>query len=131
MFKRPILEVKLIFFSQIIPRLYYRKNFRNWWIHRNNCDFVKGVFLYPIKIGCQTVFKQNKRQFYMHIMEGYETNEIQPGYRCTSSSKYNNIESTPNIAIISLYQKLFSNTKTRFSRPLILGWNDENLLEMS
>ena len=67
----------------------------------------------------------------MHITEGHETNEIQPGYRCTSGSKYSDIESTPSVAITSLYQRLFSNTKTRFSGPLILGWDDENLLEMS
>ncbi|RHZ82504.1 hypothetical protein Glove_109g387 [Diversispora epigaea] len=74
-----------------------------------------GAFLYPIRIGWQTVFEQNKRQFYMHITEGHETNETQPGYRCTSGSKY---------TITSLYQRLFRT-------PLILGWDNEELLETS
>ncbi|CAG8584350.1 1212_t:CDS:2 [Diversispora eburnea] len=95
-----------------------------------NCDFVTGTFLYPIRVGWQTVFKQNKRQFYMHITEGHETNETQPGYRCTSGSKYSDIESTPSVAITSLY-KTFFNTKTRFSVSLILGWDGEKLLEIS
>ncbi|RHZ63157.1 hypothetical protein Glove_332g31 [Diversispora epigaea] len=123
MSKRPILE--------IIPRLHYGKNSHDWWIHRNNYDFVKGIFLYPIRVGWQIIFEENNRQFYMHITEGHETSEIQPGYRCTSGSKYSDIESIPSVAITSLYQRLFPNIKTRFSGPLILGWNDEKLLERS
>ncbi|RHZ49726.1 hypothetical protein Glove_515g4 [Diversispora epigaea] len=44
---------------------------------------------------------------------------------------YSDIESISSVAITSLYQRLFSNTKTRFSGPLILGWDNEKLLETS
>ncbi|CAG8588923.1 2929_t:CDS:2 [Diversispora eburnea] len=57
----------------------------------------------------------------MHITEGYGFSETQPGYRCTSRSKYSDIESTPSVGITSLYQRLFSNTKTRFSAKAVVG----------
>ncbi|CAG8786522.1 21980_t:CDS:1, partial [Gigaspora rosea] len=46
---------------------------------------------------------------------GHELSEIEPEYRSQSGSKYSKIESTPSLAITSLYQKLFSNSKTKFS----------------
>ncbi|CAG8744035.1 35909_t:CDS:2 [Gigaspora margarita] len=65
----------------------------------------------------------------MHITEGYELSKIKPGYRSQSGSKYSKIESTSSLAIMSLYQKLFSNSKTKFSGPYILGWDKNKLLE--
>ncbi|CAG8448960.1 336_t:CDS:10 [Scutellospora calospora] len=46
----------------------------------------KGVFLYPIQISWQTVFEQNNRRFYMHIIEGNELNEMELGYRRIGSN---------------------------------------------
>ncbi|CAG8779578.1 38035_t:CDS:1 [Gigaspora margarita] len=67
----------------------------------------------------------------MHITEGHELNKIEPGYRSQSDSKYSKIESTPSLAIMSLYQKLFSNSNPKFSGPYILGWDENKLLEAS
>ncbi|RIB22475.1 hypothetical protein C2G38_2173859 [Gigaspora rosea] len=89
-----------------------------------------GIFLYPIRIGWQTVFEQNNKRFYMHIT-GHESSEAEPEYRSQSGSNYSNIEATSSLAITSLYHKLFSNSKTKFSGPYILGWDDSELLELS
>ncbi|CAG8776755.1 45766_t:CDS:2 [Gigaspora margarita] len=98
---------------------------------RNNSSVEEGVFLFPIRVGWQTVFEQNNRRFYIHITEGHELSEIEPGYRNQSGSKYSKIESTPSLAIMSLYQKLFSNSKTKFFGPYILKWDKNELLEAS
>ena len=67
----------------------------------------------------------------MHITEGNESSEILPGYICHSGSKFSDIETAPSCAITSLYQRFFPNSKTRFSGPLVLGWDDNELLEAS
>ncbi|CAG8522053.1 14985_t:CDS:2, partial [Gigaspora rosea] len=84
MSKRPHLSIKLISLGQIMP----------------------SIFLYPIRIGWQTVFEQNNKWFYMHITEGHESSETEPGYRSQSGSNYSNIEATPR-------------------------WDDSELLELS
>lgn len=54
----------------------------------------------------------------MHITEGNEESKILPGYRCHSGSKFSDIgdiETAPSYAITSLYQRIFSNSKTKIS----------------
>ncbi|CAG8719201.1 19026_t:CDS:2, partial [Gigaspora rosea] len=77
MSKRPHLSIKLISLGQIMP----------------------SIFLYPIRIGWQTVFEQNNKRFYMHITEGHESSETEPGYRSQLGSNYSNIEVTSSLAI--------------------------------
>jgi hypothetical protein len=97
----------------------------------DSSDLENGTLLYPIRVGWQTVVEQNNRHFYMHITEGNESSEILPGYRCHSGSKFSDIETAPSYAITSLYQRFFPDSKTKFSGPLVLGWDDNELLEVS
>ena len=70
---------------------------------RGDSKLEEGVFLYPIRVGWETVIEQNKRYFYMRITEGNENSEILPGYRCQSGSKFSDVETAPSYAITSLY----------------------------
>ncbi|CAG8687233.1 15583_t:CDS:1, partial [Dentiscutata heterogama] len=78
MSKRLYLSVKLISLGQIIPSLHYGTNSHYWWRVKNDSLIKEGVFLYPIRIGWQTLFEQNNKCFYMHITEGHEHNKIEP-----------------------------------------------------
>ncbi|PKY61570.1 hypothetical protein RhiirA4_486726 [Rhizophagus irregularis] len=129
--KRPILDVKLVSVGQIVPRLHYGEYSREWWIMRGNINPEEGALLYPIRVGWQTVIEQNNRCFYMHITEGNENNEILPGYRCHSGSKFSDIETAPSYAITSLYQRIYPDSKTKFSGPFVLGWDNNEFLEVS
>ncbi|CAG8458528.1 6386_t:CDS:10 [Scutellospora calospora] len=131
MSKRPYLSVKLISLGQIIPNIHYGTNSHYWWRVKNDSLIEEGIFLYPVRIGWQTLFEQNNKRFYMHITEGHKHNEIEPGYRCQTGSNYSSIEITSSLAVISLYQKLFPSSKTKFSGPYVLGWDDDELLELS
>ncbi|CAG8480457.1 3967_t:CDS:2 [Funneliformis mosseae] len=109
--KQPILDIKLVSIGQIVSKLHYRVNSREWWIMRSDSsDLENGTLLYPIR---------------------NEISEILPGYRCHSGSKFSDIETALSYAITSLYQQLFSNSKIKFSRPLVLGWDDNELLKAS
>jgi len=129
--KQPKLDIKLVSIGQIVPRLHYGANSREWWIMRGDSKLEDGVFLYPIRVGWETVIEQNNRYFYMHITEGNENSEILPGYRCQSGGKFSDVETAPSYAITSLYQRIFSNSKTKFSGPLVLSWDNNELLEAS
>ncbi|CAG8568067.1 2372_t:CDS:2 [Gigaspora rosea] len=129
MSKRPKLEVKLISLGQIIPQLHYGVYFRDWWTIRE--DYNEETLLFPIRVGWQTTFIQNDRKFYVHITEGNELNEKQPGFRCNPGSKFSDIKETSSAAITSLYNRLFSNSNTRFFGPYILGWDNKDLLDAS
>jgi len=131
MSKRPTFGVKLVSVGQILPRLHYGVNSREWWIMRGDSNPENGTLLYPIRVGWQTVIQQNDRHFYMHITEGNEDSEVLPGYRCHSGSKFSDIEMAPSYAITSLYQRIFPDSKTKFSGPLVLGWDNNELLEAS
>jgi hypothetical protein len=82
-------------------------------------------------VGWQTVIEQNNKHFYMHITEGNENSEIQPGYRCHSGSKFSDIEAAPSYAITSLYKRIFPDSMTKFSGPFVLGWDNNEFLEAS
>ncbi|CAG8507840.1 12872_t:CDS:2, partial [Gigaspora margarita] len=55
-------------------------------------DYNEETLLFPICVGWQTTFIQNNKKFYMHITEGNELNEKQPGFRYNSGSKFSDIK---------------------------------------
>ncbi|CAG8721344.1 21483_t:CDS:2, partial [Racocetra persica] len=119
MSKHPKLEIELVSFGQIVPQLHYSVYFRYWWTIREDYS-NKEILLFPIHVGWQTVFTQNNKKFYMHITEGNEYDEKQPGFRYHSGSKFSDIKETSSVAITSLYNQLFSNSNTKFSGPYVL-----------
>ena len=131
MSKRPQLNVKLISLGAIISRLHYGVNICKWWTTRSEKDFEKGVYLYPIRVGWQTVLEINNKYFYTQVLEGNEKYENQPGYRCQAGLKFSDVEEAPSFAITSLYRRICQNNKIKFSGPQVLGWDDPCMLEQS
>ncbi|CAH1766189.1 13749_t:CDS:2, partial [Entrophospora sp. SA101] len=91
----------------------------------------EGALLYPRRVGWETSIEQNGRQYYTCITEGNETSNLLPGYRCRSGCKFSDIEEAPSNAITSLYKRLNPNSNTNFSGPLVLGWDNKEILEAS
>ena len=131
MSKRPSLNVKLISCGAIIPRLHYGVDICKWWTTRGEKDLEDGVYLYPIRVGWQTVLEINNKYFYTQVLEGNEKHENQPGYRCQVGLKLSDIEEASSPAITSLYKRVCQNNSTKFSGPQVLGWDDSNILEQS
>ncbi|CAJ0832054.1 12589_t:CDS:2 [Entrophospora sp. SA101] len=91
----------------------------------------EGALLYPRRVDWETSIEQNGRQYYTCITEGNENSNLLPGYRCHSGCKFSDIEEAPSNAITSLYKRLNPNSNTNFSGPLVLGWDNEEILEDS
>ncbi|CAG8755328.1 13926_t:CDS:1, partial [Dentiscutata erythropus] len=129
--KRPQLNIKLISLGAIIPRLHYGIDICNWWTTWGEKDLEKGVYLYPIRVGWQTVLEINNKNFYTQVLEGNEKHEHYSGYRCQVGLKFSDIEEAPSPAITSLYRRVCQNNNTNFSGPQVLGWDDPYMLEQS
>jgi hypothetical protein len=107
MSKRPQLNVELISLDAIIPRLHYGVDICKWWTTRGEKILEKGVHLYPIHVGWQTVLEINNKYFYTQVLEGNEKQESQPGYRYQVGLKFSDIEEAPSPAITSLYRRVY------------------------
>ena len=65
----------------------------------------------------------NKTEFIIRIVK--QENNSQPGYICETEEAAI-VYSTPSAAINKTYKKLF-NTQTRYSGPLVMGFDDEKI----
>nr|CAG8640467.1 12107_t:CDS:2 [Entrophospora candida] len=131
MSKRPNLIVNLVSIGHIASHLHYGINSKEWWNVKNDSDPKIGALLYPKRVGWETYIEQNNRKFYLQITERDENGEILPGYRCRSENEISNIETSPTKAITSLYRKIFPNSSTNFSGPLVIGWENDEFLKNS
>ncbi|CAG8849922.1 9029_t:CDS:2, partial [Racocetra persica] len=73
----------------------------NWWTTQSEKDLEKGVYLYPIRVGCQV------------------------------GLKFSDIEKAPSPTITFLYRRVCQNNNTNFSGLQVLGWDDPYMLEQS
>ncbi|CAH1764374.1 15_t:CDS:2, partial [Entrophospora sp. SA101] len=131
MSKRQIVNTKLIASGSILPSLHYGVNAIHWWTMRDGVDLTNGAFLYPIRVGWQTVIEVTSKRYYTQVLEGNKDHKLLPGFRSYVESEFSDIESSSSKAITSLYQKLNPLSNTKYSGPLVLGWEDESILEAS
>ncbi|UZO17067.1 uncharacterized protein OCT59_008429 [Rhizophagus irregularis] len=82
---------------------------------------------FPLRVGQKTKTCLNNRDFYITIVVGNKNNVAVPGYLCQSDTYISQIENDPSKAISTVYAQIFENG-TRFSGPLVLGWQDEDII---
>jgi len=87
----------------------------------------ENVSFFPLRIGQKTKTCLNNRDFFVTIVVGNKNDVAAPGYLCQSDTFISQIENDPSKAITSIYARIFENG-TRFSDPLVLGWQDENII---
>ncbi|CAG8745687.1 1934_t:CDS:2, partial [Gigaspora rosea] len=96
------------------------------WTTQGKKELENEVYLYPIRVGWQTVLEISNKNFYT---QGDEKHEHQSGYWYQVGLKFSNIEETPSSAIISLYRCVYQNSHTKFFGPQVLGWDNPYILE--
>jgi hypothetical protein len=119
--------VTLLVVGSLLLDLHYGPYSRLWWQKNsdNNENEISNYF--PIRIGQTTKVVLNERDFYTTILIGNSDNPFAPGFICTSGMFSSNVESSSSAAVSNLYTSIFQG-QTRFSGPLVIGWNDKNII---
>src|SRR2546430_969045 len=113
---------QLLATGDIVETLHYGIFAANWWV------FIKKTpeeqFCIPIRVNMRIKLELNKAEFIVRVIK-QGNNNYQPGYVCESDEAAM-VYSTPSAAINETYKKLF-NTQTRYSGPLVMGFDDEKI----
>ncbi|GBB90470.1 hypothetical protein RclHR1_17450001 [Rhizophagus clarus] len=77
----------------------------------------------------KTWVELKNRPFTIRVIQGNKQNKLLPGFLCKSLLKSNKeVENNPTNTISKLYKKIFQ-TETRFSGTLVMGMDDNNILD--
>ncbi|GES73513.1 hypothetical protein GLOIN_2v1880126 [Rhizophagus clarus] len=123
----------LLSIGKIILETHYGHFSREWWIATKRNINDQATLLVPIRLGMQTLTKLNGYDFIITVLE--PNMEISPGPRYQAICYFINNElingdicTNSSFAITSLYKHLFG-TKTKFSGPLVMGFDQEIIVE--
>src|SRR2546429_936353 len=121
--------VTLIATGMIISDLHFGPFLKNWWhIKISQENGTKIEQYYPIRVGMKTRVELKNRPFIIRVVQGNKYNNLLPGFLCESLLESNEeVENDPTNAISKLYKKIFQ-TETRFSGALMMGMEDDNIL---
>ncbi|CAB4375501.1 unnamed protein product [Rhizophagus irregularis] len=122
--KHRSITVNLVDIGSIIEAFHYGPYSCYWW--KTSTD-KENVTFFPLRVGQKTKTCLNNRDFFVTIVIGNRNSTYLPGYLCQSDSYVSQIESDPSKAISSVYAQIFENG-TRFSGPLVLGWQEEDII---
>ncbi|POG60936.1 hypothetical protein GLOIN_2v1708609 [Rhizophagus irregularis DAOM 181602=DAOM 197198] len=119
--------VTLLVVGSILLDLHYGPYSRLWW--QKNSDNKENEIsnYFPIRIGQTTKAVLNEMDFYTTILLGNSENSFAPGFICTSGVFSSSVESSSSAAVSNLYASIFQK-RTRFSGPLVIGWNDKDII---
>jgi hypothetical protein len=123
-------SVTLISTGVIISDLHFGPFLRSWWHVRTlQENGTKIEQYYPFRVGMKTRIELKNRPFTIRVVQGNNQNKLLPGFLCESLLDSNEeIENDPTSAISILYKRLFQ-TETRFSGTLVMGMDDNNILD--
>ncbi|CAG8843233.1 17232_t:CDS:2, partial [Gigaspora margarita] len=82
---------------------------------------------YPFRLGMKTRAIINKKYFTITVHIVKDNERFTPRFSCECKEKSGEIYNNPTSAISSLYHQLFG-TMTKFSSPLIMGFEDKEIL---
>jgi len=118
-FKRHLLAT-----GEIDNSLHYGPFAIHWWyfFKSNNQETT-----FPIRHHMRIKYKINQQEFIVRVVKGTSDDEWVPGYICESDIE-GKIYSTPTAVVNESYKK-YSDTKTRFSGPDVLGFGDEAMIK--
>ena len=96
-----------------------------WWYPSSTLEEITTYI--PIRVKQITKAALNNAEFTVTVVVRNKDNDsFLPGYVCQCNDIMR-IANDPTNAISEVYSKVFS-TKTRYSGPLIMGWNDEDII---
>ena len=112
----------LLFTGNIISEIHYGPFSREWWIASEENINNEVMLLVPIRLGMTTLTKLNGHEFIITVLEPDIKISTDPRYLATCSSVIGKIYTSFSAAITSLYRTIFG-TKTKFSGPLVMGFD--------
>ncbi|PKY33820.1 hypothetical protein RhiirB3_453052, partial [Rhizophagus irregularis] len=116
-------DVSLVSVGTIDSELHFRPFSYEWWIVCN--QEIK--FLVPIRLHMKVVTHLSEHDFILTVVKGNREHFEQPEYICTCESFYTTEPSiSSSNAISTVYQQMF-HTKTRFSGPMIMGFDKPDI----
>ncbi|RHZ54944.1 hypothetical protein Glove_421g37 [Diversispora epigaea] len=107
----------------IIQKLHYGPFAVSWWVFIKTKSTQNKQTCIPIRVNMRIKFELNQKEFIIRVVD----NNWKPGYVCELDTEAI-IYSTSSAAINETYKKIFD-VKTRFSRPSVLGFDNEIMVE--
>ena len=107
--------------GSLVQELHYGLYSCFWWDFSTENDTVN----FPIHLDQKVKVFLNGNYFFLTVKRG-ESNL--PEYYC-KSDHVEVIETSSTKAVLTVYSRIFKNS-TRYSGHAIMGWNDENILEI-
>ncbi|CAG8848192.1 37426_t:CDS:2, partial [Gigaspora margarita] len=98
--------------------IHYGAFSHEWWITIEKDSNNQATMLFPIRIDMKILVELNSHEFFINILEP----------NIEDSPIYSEIYTSSSAAITSLYQQLFG-TKTKFSGPLVMGFDQLDIVK--
>ncbi|PKK61647.1 hypothetical protein RhiirC2_791510 [Rhizophagus irregularis] len=125
MVKEKNYDVSLISAEIIDSELHFRPFSYKWWIVCNQ----EIEFLVSICLHMKVVVFLNGHDFILTVVKGNKEYSEQPEYICTCEFFYTTEPNNSSTKVIStVYQQMFR-TKTKFSGPIIIGFDKPAIYE--
>ncbi|RHZ88404.1 hypothetical protein Glove_23g270 [Diversispora epigaea] len=124
MTKRNKSKPTLLSCGSLIPSLHYGPFSRDWWY---TTTIENEIPLVPIRLGMKIAIILKEQKFILRVVQGYSRHSQQPGYCCQAGIFSSNVEESCSAALTSIYQRIFQ-TKTKFSGPQELGFDDDSIV---
>ncbi|RHZ86373.1 hypothetical protein Glove_51g25 [Diversispora epigaea] len=118
-------SVILVDLGKIVEELHYGPYSRYWWTYSNFSNYKNHTY-FPIRLGQKTCTTLNEHYFFITVQINKE-NSLIPQYYCECNN-ITSISSSSSTAISNLYKKIFKNA-TRYSGPLVMGWDNEEIVQ--
>ncbi|CAG8830832.1 731_t:CDS:1, partial [Gigaspora margarita] len=107
--------------------IHYGPFSQEWWAAIGNDSNHQTITLLSIRIGMKTLVELNGYKFFISILEPDMEYSLSSRYQASCGLVYSEIHLILSTAITLLYQYLF-NTKTKFSEPLVMGFDQLNIV---
>ncbi|CAG8733087.1 11080_t:CDS:2, partial [Funneliformis caledonium] len=125
MTKQRKINISLISPGVLVEKYHYGSYSRYWWQSLLNSEEITTYF--PIQVKQTIKAMLNNCEFIITVVVGNKDNNIfLLSYMCQCNEIVGIANNLTN-AISEVYSKIFA-TKTRYSDSLIIGWNDENIV---
>ncbi|RHZ49143.1 hypothetical protein Glove_529g24 [Diversispora epigaea] len=122
--KQRQVQVKLIEIGSLVENIHYGPFSRFWWELPSVPNLPNPQIRFPIRIGQKTQAYLNGQNFFITI-QVFNKDQI-PEYFCQSGNT-SATETSATKAISKVYQNIFNNG-TRYSGPIVIGWNNEKII---
>ncbi|RHZ55870.1 hypothetical protein Glove_410g98 [Diversispora epigaea] len=121
------INISLISPGVLVEKLHYGPYSCYWWLPLLNSDSKEITTYFPIRVKQKIKAILRNLEFTVTMVIGNKDNDSSlPGYMCQCEDIIE-IANDPTNAISNVYFKIFA-TKTRYSGSLIMGWNDDDII---